>query len=226
MVERVTAASIAVMTADVTAARNPHKRQADRMRGATLRAVLSVLALALPASSCATTAAPKGAGATPATAARGGFGEVMYGQESGLGVTGSATPQALKLVAAAPYALPPAIDCAALSREIASLDDLLGPDVDILADPKAEARLDEASRALGSALRGAIPYRWALRWLTQAGDRDKELREAVLAGAARRGFLKGMRLTMACPIPVSPLLAPQGIPANASAPPKAAKNGG
>ncbi|MGZ6016659.1 MAG: hypothetical protein ACXWKM_13025, partial [Phenylobacterium sp.] len=70
--------------------------------------------------------------------------------------------------------------------------------------------------AFGSALRGAIPYRWALRWLTQAGDMDKQLRQAVIAGAARRGFLKGMRLAMVCPAPVPPPPAP----ASETIPPK------
>jgi hypothetical protein len=134
---------------------------------------------------------------------------MVSGEESGLGITGAETPPALKAVAAAPYALPPAVDCAALDREIASLDALLGPDVDVLADPKAGAGLDDrAGHALGSALRGAIPYRWALRWLTQAGDLDKQLREAVMAAAARRGFLKGIRLTKVCPVAVSPRPAP------------------
>jgi hypothetical protein len=107
--------------------------------------------------------------------------------------------------------VPPAVDCFALAREIASLDDLLGPDVDIPVDPKAGSGLDDrAGHALSSALRGAIPYRWALRWLTQAGAQDQQLRHAVMAGAARRGFLKGMRLAMACPVKVYPLVASLG----------------
>jgi hypothetical protein len=130
---------------------------------------------------------------------------MVSGGESGLGISGADTPPALKLAAAAPYAVPPAADCATLAREIASLDELLGPDVDIIADPKAGTGLeDRAGNALGSALRGAIPYRWALRWMTQAGDRDRRLRQAVMAGAARRGFLKGMRLVMACPMEAPP----------------------
>jgi hypothetical protein len=139
---------------------------------------------------------------------------MVSGEESGLGITGAQTPPALKIVAAAPYAVPPGVDCAGLTREIASLDALLGPDVDILADPKAGSGLDErAGHAFSSALRGAIPYRWAMRWLTQAGDRDKQLRQAVVAGAARRGFLKGMRLAMACPL-ISPTDAQHSLAAS------------
>lgn len=165
-----------------------------------------MLGLALLTSACATASGPKGP-----EAAKGRSSAMVSGYESGLGISGAETPPALKAVAAAPYAVPAAADCAALAREIASLDELLGPDVDILADPKAGEGLDDrAGHAFGSALRGVIPYRWALRWMTQAGDLDRQLRQAVLAGAARRGFLKGLRLSMACPVQVSPLLAPPG----------------
>lgn len=171
---------------------------------------LAVLSLALTATACATASGPKGGGAaqTQAAAPRGRTGDMVTGGESGLGITGADTPPALKIIAAAPYAVPPAMDCTALASEIASLDALLGPDVDIPIDPKAGAGLDDrAGHAFGSALRGAIPYRWALRWLTQAGDLDQQLRQAVFAGTARRGFLKGMRLVMACPVEILPLRA-------------------
>lgn len=161
---------------------------------------LAALALALLTSACATTS-----GSNAPAVDRGRSGVMVTGGESGLGISGAETPPALKVVAAAPYALPAAVDCAALGREIASLDELLGPDVDILVDPKIGAGLDDrAGRAFGSAVRGFIPYRWALRWMTQAGDLDQQLRQAVLAGSARRGFLKGMRLAMACPVHVPP----------------------
>jgi hypothetical protein len=127
---------------------------------------------------------------------------MVSGDTSGLGISGPETPEALLAIVAAPYALSSPPDCAAVAGEIAELDDLLGPDVDIVADPKAGRGLDDrAARALGSAVRGAIPYRWALRWLTKAGDRDRQLRQAILAAAARRGFLKGVSRTLPCPTP-------------------------
>jgi hypothetical protein len=189
---------------------------------------LAVLAAALLTSACATTSGPKGAGAAQAAAPRGRSGDMVSGGESGLGITGADTPSALKIAAAAPYAVPPALDCAVLAGEIDSLDALLGPDVDIPPDPTPGPGLDDrAGHAFGSALRGAIPYRWALRWLTQAGDLDQQLRRAVMAGTARRGFLKGMRLAMACPLRVPPLLAPSAasskdaaLPAGPRTPPR------
>ena len=50
-------------------------------------------------------------------------------------------------------------------------------------------------------MRGAIPYRWVLRWMIQAGRLDRELRQAVLAGTARRGFLKGVQRGLGCSSP-------------------------
>jgi hypothetical protein len=174
--------------------------------GAGAAACLSVAVLI---SACASrpSSAPSGPVA-PTTAqakpAHGRSSALVTGGESGLGISGAETPATLKAVVAAPYVVAAPPDCAAMAREIADLDDLLGPDVDVLADPKARAALeDQAGQALGSVVRGAIPYRWVLRWMTQAGRLDRELRQAILAGAARRGFLKGVRQGMSCPPPPS-----------------------
>jgi hypothetical protein len=164
-------------------------------RSAALPAMLALWLLA----ACATSPGPHPAAVQP-SAAPGRSSTMVRGEESGLGISGGETPPQLKAVAAAPYAAPAPADCAAIDREIGGLDALLGPDVDVLADPKARAGLDDqAGQALGSAVRGAIPYRWVLRWMTGAGRLDRELRQAVLAGTARRGFLKGMRLSASCP---------------------------
>lgn len=125
-------------------------------------------------------------------------GNMVSGDASGLGISGPETPALLQAIVAAPYAVPSAPDCVAMAKEINSLDELLGPDVD--APPAARGGLDQAAgRALGSAVRGAIPYRWVLRWMTQADRQDRALRQALLAGTARRGFLKGIRQSLACP---------------------------
>jgi len=159
------------------------------------RCWVSLLAIALFNTACATGSAT----------AQGGGSRTTAPDERGLGIMGAETPPALKIVAAKPYSLPPAVNCAALDDEIAALDTLLGPDVDLLADSTVSVGLDvRAGDALGSALRGAIPYRGTLRWLTQAGAMDRQLRRAILAGAARRGFLKGIRHAMACPTQASP----------------------
>jgi hypothetical protein len=160
-------------------------RIAGRPRGVRLGLVA---VLSLHAAACATAAAPGPNGREA----------VVAGGERGLGIVGSETPAVLKAAAAAPYALAAPPDCAVMAREITGLDELLGPDVDVAATDDMGRR---ANRALGGALRSAIPYRWVMRWVTQAGRMDRDLRAAILAGTARRGFLKGVRQAMACDSP-------------------------
>ena len=164
------------------------------------RGVPSLLALALLVGACATHPAPAPATSTStpaAPAAQGRSDTMVTGRDSGLGLQGPVTPPELKTVVLAPYAPPVPADCAGLAAAITALDDLLGPDVD--APPAAAQSLDsKAGQAMGSAVRGAIPYRWVVRWMTGAGKADRELRQAILAGTARRGFLKGLRQAGRC----------------------------
>ena len=117
----------------------------------------------------------------------------MVSGEGGLAISGQDTPAALQALVAAPYALRSPRDCAAMARAISDLDGILGPDVDELA-----AARNDSSQAFDSAMRSVIPYRWVMRLMTQAGRRDRDLRLAVLAGTARRGYLKGVRQGLAC----------------------------
>ena len=157
-----------------------------------------ILALSLALGGCASTRD----GPTPESSAAGQRTDAMArGGESGLGISGAVTPPELKAVAAAPYALAVPPDCAGMAQEIKQLDELLGPDVDVLAEVLSRSQTlgRAADRAIVGAVRGAIPYRWVLRWMTQAGKLDRELRQAILAATARRGYLKGVRRGLACP---------------------------
>lgn len=161
-------------------------------------AIGGVLALSLLAGGCASAGGSKPE--RPGAPARSGA--MVRGGDSGLGISGAVTPPALKAVAAAPYALSAPFDCGAMALEIVQLKALLGPDVDDLAVETRDGAMGRAAeRAITGAVRGAIPYRWVMRWMTQAGKLDRELRQAILAATARRGFLKGVRLGLACPAP-------------------------
>jgi hypothetical protein len=167
------------------------------MRQLPSLAAPALLALSLLAAGCASTPRPAAPGGPVAEQGHGRTSAMVADDDSGLGISGAETPPELRAIVAAPYNLATPPDCADLARQIADLDDLLGPDVD--APPPAKADLEHsAGHALGSVVRGAIPYRWALRWVTQAGRLDRELRQAVLAGAARRAFLKGVQRGLAC----------------------------
>lgn len=123
----------------------------------------------------------------------------MVAGEGGLGISGQNTPAALQGIVAAPYALPSPLDCVAMARDIAALDEILGPDVDAVA-----ASRNATGDAFGSAMRGVMPYRWVMRLMTGAGRRDRDLRLAVLAGTARRAYLKGLRQGLSCQPPQAP----------------------
>ncbi len=105
-----------------------------------------------------------------------------------------------------PYALPPVTGCEALATAVAELDALLGPDVDATTDDPERGLVDRGSEAVGDAAVGAIqgaaagvlPFRGWLRKLSGAEKRDKEVRAAIDAGQARRGFLKGLRAAQGC----------------------------
>ena len=106
-----------------------------------------------------------------------------------LGLTGGETPPLLALITASPYVVANPPNCAAMAVEITDLTKVLGPDVDVDVSKVRDPRVE---RAMIAALRGAIPYRWAVRWMTGAGRRDRDLLIAVRAGTARRAYLKGL----------------------------------
>ena len=113
-----------------------------------------------------------------------------------LGLLGPETPATLTEAAKAPYMVPPGADCAWLRSQIASLDLVLGPDVDIPPAPRNPG--DQIERTAGDALAGMVPYRGVIRWMTGAGRKERARTQAVLAAAARRGFLKGVAWSRAC----------------------------
>jgi len=104
------------------------------------------------------------------------------------------------------YALPAVHDCIALATEIHSLDEVLGPDLDLPA-PASDKSLAErgsvlagnaALDAIKSAAEGLIPYRGWVRKLSGAERSSKDVAAAINAGLVRRGFLKGLRQAWDC----------------------------
>lgn len=114
-----------------------------------------------------------------------------------LGLIGHGVPDVLKTARADPYAAPAAPACETIPREIAALDEVLGPDSDAPA-VKTKMRV-RAEGLVMQGIRGFIPHRDWIRFATGAGRRDKALNEAAMAGWARRGFLKGMEINLGCP---------------------------
>jgi hypothetical protein len=108
-----------------------------------------------------------------------------------LSVLRDAPPPLLAEAAADPFRLSADADCEALTEEITALDRILGSDVDVPRDPADETF--SATELLTGAVGGiwSLPYRGIVRRITGANRREGELRQAILAGMVRRGFLKG-----------------------------------
>lgn len=124
---------------------------------------------------------------------------VRPGEAAGLGLFGPNVPEVLKAAKADPYAQPASSACDGVAREIAALDAVLGPDADA---PAQRVRIrTRAERLVFQAARGFIPHRDIVRFVTGAGRRDKALSEAIMAGWARRGYLRGLGASHGCAAP-------------------------
>ncbi|HSV71030.1 MAG TPA: hypothetical protein VLI72_13035 [Methylibium sp.] len=123
-----------------------------------------------------------------------------------LNLTRTEIPDLLLAAQAAPYALPPVTGCEALGEAIAALDEVLGPDLDAPRDEAERSMVERGSEAVGDAAVGALqgaaqgvlPFRGWLRKLSGADKHSREVSAAIAAGRARRAFIKGLRVGLAC----------------------------
>ena len=123
--------------------------------------------------------------------------EVHPGETRGLGLMGLEIPAVLKTVAADPYRAPAEPACQSIPAELKALDEALGSDVDAPVKERSKMVTWAGDWARG-AVRGLVPYRGVVRFLTGAGSKDKALMKAAMAGTARRGFLRGLEANMQC----------------------------
>ncbi|HEY8573120.1 hypothetical protein [Phenylobacterium sp.] len=114
-------------------------------------------------------------------------GPVRVGEPSGLGLWGPEVPDVLKQAKADPYAAPVGDVCAAATAELAALNETLGPDAN-----EPPPKTNQAAKLVTRAIRGAIPHKDIIRFVTGAGRKESALQQAVMAGWARRGFLRGL----------------------------------
>jgi hypothetical protein len=134
-----------------------------------------------------------------------------------IGLIRPVAPELVRNAAAAPYDVKGMDACEPLSAAIAALDTVLGPDVDLPAQP-------DKGGLLSGALRGALglPYGGMVRWVSGAEQREKAYQRAVMAAEARRAFLKGRASAMKCVLPPPPRPAPLAAPAAAATAPATA----
>lgn len=77
--------------------------------------------------------------------------------------------------------------CPAIQRDIAQLNDALGPDV----DKEHSSEGLKAGRVARSVVGSMIPFEGIIRQISGAASEQRDLQNAITAGIARRGFLKG-----------------------------------
>ena len=125
-----------------------------------------------------------------------------------LNVIRTQVPDVLVRALADPYARPKTRKCPELVAMILPLNDALGQDIDV---PPTQAEQDMMARsrpmALGAVAGMAsdvIPFRGIVRQVTGAARHDEYVQAAILAGTARRAYLKGLGEARGCKPPATP----------------------
>lgn len=110
-------------------------------------------------------------------------------------------PPLLQAAARDPYAMDGIKGCAAIAAAVSELDALLGPDFD-----SGETRRKglTAGKVAEGAVGSLIPFRGLIREVSGAANAERQLQLAILAGATRRGYLKGVGLQRGCAAPARP----------------------
>ena len=100
-----------------------------------------------------------------------------------------------------PYDLTGLGSCASLSAAVIEMDKVIGDDIDLAAAANSKM---QAGRVAQSVVGAFIPFRGVIREVSGASAQDRKMRAAILAGNARRGFLKGVGLQRGCAYPARP----------------------
>ena len=102
-----------------------------------------------------------------------------------------------------PYSTEGLVSCDAVAAEIAKFDAVLGPDYDV---ETPEAGRVSMGRLAQSTVGSLIPFRGLIREISGAASHKRAFTEAIMAGAVRRGFLKGFGHQRGCKYPARPSL--------------------
>jgi hypothetical protein len=120
-----------------------------------------------------------------------------------VGVVKDKIPQVLLDARAATYALPAPLTCKTLFDAVDALNAELAPDLD---NPETQVKSGMSASEIGeTVVHGLMPMRSWVRKLSGAEKNDNEVRQALLAGSVRRGYLKGVGLQRGCQPPAAPL---------------------
>jgi hypothetical protein len=175
-------------------------------------ALIALLAAASGLTACATSG-PGGKVQTRTEATRENMTGVVSAPLRDLNVVRSKIPEVLLRAMADPYERPPNTRCATLITLVRPLDQALGPDLDVYAEEPGDLLSREtAYGAMASVASSALPFRGWLRTLSGAERHDATVQAAILAGAVRRAYLKGLGESKGCKPPATPSHVKAGTP--------------
>jgi len=116
-----------------------------------------------------------------------------------LGMAKPEIPPALVAATQNPYGLQSTANCPEVNAEITRLNEHLGDDYE-LSVARDENKAGKVAAAGGRAVvNSIIPFRGLVRELTGAAEAKRRYDDAVDAGYARRGFLRGVQVMRSCP---------------------------
>ncbi len=145
--------------------------------------------------------------------ARAGFMDAAESPMRDLNLMQKQIPAVLLAAEAQPYSTAGLESCKLITDQVVALDLALGPDVDT---PNIEKVRDSYARSATfvaevtlSAVKDAttkfLPGRSTIRRISGANRYDRDVKNAILAGAVRRGFLKAFGMMHDCGWPASPI---------------------
>ena len=115
-----------------------------------------------------------------------------------VGVAKTTIPPVLEAARDDPYSLKGLGNCARIREAIHALSAQLGPDFAVGREKK-ENRAGKLAAAGGKTVINAlIPFRGLVREISGAAPAQRRLNEAIDAGFARRGFLRGVAYARKC----------------------------
>lgn len=117
-------------------------------------------------------------------------------------------PEVLLQAMADPYEWPGSGRCSDLIARLTPLNEALGEDLDVVAAEGENGMMAKGKTTALTLASGAasdvIPFRGWIRKLSGAERHDKYVQAAIMAGAVRRAYLKGLGEAKGCGPPALP----------------------
>lgn len=161
-------------------------------------AALLALTCAAPAAAAAPDEPKPAEPAKPITDQDVSMGDAALTPASDLNIKKDEIPALLIAAQTRPYDLTGLRQCPRLSAAVSELDAMLGPDLDM---PAAERERITAGRVAQAAVGAFIPFRGLIREISGANAHERKVQAAIVAGSARRAFLKGYGEARGCKYP-------------------------